>query len=83
MNLEIINTLLLAGLIVFCVVFALRCWHRLEAIARSVDTLVERTGGIIDNIVRFRRPGAPRSAAIVDNDELERYRCKLRSKGEV
>ena len=82
-NLEILNTLLLAGLAVFCVVFALRGWHRLEAIARSVEEIVEQGTETVSNIVHFRRPGAPRSAAIVSDSELERYRCKLHSRDEA
>ncbi len=83
MNLEVLNLLLTAALLVYIVIFSRRCWHRLEAIARSVEALPRKGVEAMNNIIRFRRPGAPRSVAIVSDDELEAYRCKLRGKGEA
>lgn len=84
MNLEVLNLLLTAALLVYVVIFSRRCWHRLEAIARSVEQIVESGAQAASNIIHFRRPGAPRSAVVVSDDELEHsYRCKLHSRDEA
>lgn len=77
MNIAFLSLLLSVATAIYVAIFTLHCRQRMKDIAESVERCCEVVANCIgSNIVKFRRPGSPRSAVIVNNDELEQsYRC--------